>query len=264
MFLFLSKILPLLIYPLGLSCILSLIALTVWWKRPRLARGLVGAVLTLLLLGGNSWVVNVIVRSLESQNLPTDLPKAGAIVILGGGIDAALPPRPGFNLNEAGDRVPYGAKLYREGKAPLIIASGGRIPWSNGGSVRGEGESSDTAQFLEMMGVPKSAILEEPDSLNTYENAVNVKKILDAHGIHRILLVTSAWHMPRSLLIFKKQGIDAIAAPTDFLAPQPAPESFSPEGIALSLLPDSGNLDRLTRVLKEYVGLVVYRLKGWL
>ena len=78
-------------------------------------------------------------------------------------------------IPEAGDRVLYGAKLYRDGKAPIVIVSGGRIGWLGGGLP----ESTDMGTLLAMMGVPDSAIIEEPNSLNTYENAVNVQKILD-------------------------------------------------------------------------------------
>ena len=76
------------------------------------------------------------------------------------------------------------------------------------------------AEILQALGVPSSAILQDPTSLNTYQNAVNVRKIIQERGIRRVLLVTSAMHMPRSLLIFKKLGIDAIATPTDFLSSQ--------------------------------------------
>jgi uncharacterized SAM-binding protein YcdF (DUF218 family) len=116
------------------------------------------------------------------------------------------------------------------------------------------------------MGVPASAIIQESDSFNTYENAVNVRKILETRGIRRVLLVTSAMHMPRSLLIFKHQGIAAIPAPTDFLITDNDLQELqsSPQAILLNLLPDAERLHKFTRALKEYVGLLVYRLRGWL
>jgi uncharacterized SAM-binding protein YcdF (DUF218 family) len=108
--------------------------------------------------------------------------------------------------------------------------------------------------------------LQDPTSLNTYENAVNVKQILTQRGINRVLLVTSAAHMPRSLQIFQKQGVDAIPAPTDFLVTQQElqePQS-TPQGRILSGLPEAENLQRFTRALKEYIGILIYRLRGWL
>nr|WP_290222133.1 YdcF family protein [Trichocoleus desertorum] len=263
MFIFLSKLLPLFLYPLGLTCLLLVVALLTFWKRPRTAAGAIALALTILLLGGNGWVANQLVRSLEWQNLPAaELPTADAIVVLGGATKSSAKPRPGVDLSEAGDRVVYGAQLYREGKAPLLILSGGRINWRGGGSP----ESADMAALMQSWGVPQSAILQDPRSLNTYENAVNVKQILKSHQLKRILLVTSAMHMPRSRLIFRRQGIEAVPAPTDFLVTELEVQELqsSPESFLLNLLPDADRLQQSSRVLKEYLGLVIYRLRGWL
>jgi uncharacterized SAM-binding protein YcdF (DUF218 family) len=212
-FLFLSKLLPLFIYPLGLACVFLVIALILAWKYPRWVSIPVALALIILLLGSNGWITNSLVKSLEWQNIPETIPNAEAIVILGGSTRSGHYPRQMVDVTEQGDRIIYGAKLYQDGLAPLIIAAGGRIAWRGGG----QSESEDMRQLLHLMGVPDEAIIQEPNSLNTYENAVNVKKILEERGIKRILLVTSAMHLPRSLLIFKKQGIEAIPAPTDFL-----------------------------------------------
>jgi uncharacterized SAM-binding protein YcdF (DUF218 family) len=223
----------------------------------------VALALIVLLLASNSWVANGLVRSLEWQQIPAgELPTADAIVVLGGATKSAFPPRPGVDVSEEGDRVLYGAQLYREGKAPLVIASGGRIAWRGGGPS----ESADMAEILKTLGVPTTAILQDPTSLNTYQNAVNVRQIMKERGIRRVLLVTSAMHMPRSLRIFQRQGIEAIPAPTDFLVTQQESEepNSSPQATALSLLPDVDRLEKTTRVLKEYIGMVIYRLRGWL
>src|SRR4028118_177946 len=259
MFLFLSKLLPLFLYPLGLACVLMVVALVMSWRSPRWGPVPVALALIVLLLGSNSWVASSLVRSLEWQQIPEkELPTADAIVVLGGATKSAFPPRPAVDLSEEGDRVLYGAQLYREGKAPLVIASGGRINWRGSGPS----ESSDMAEIMKTLGVPTSAILQDPTSLNTHQNAVNVKKIMKERGIRRVLLVTSAMHMPRSLKIFQRQGIEAIPAPTDFLVTQHDIEEStnSTEAIVLNLLPDSDRLDKTTRALKEYIGTVVYRL----
>jgi uncharacterized SAM-binding protein YcdF (DUF218 family) len=116
------------------------------------------------------------------------------------------------------------------------------------------------------MGVPNEDMLRDDTSLNTRENAVNVKAIMDRERISRILLVTSAMHMPRSLAIFQKLGIQAIAAPTDFLFSDrdAAERQSSIQAIALNLLPDADNLRVTTRAIKEYVGMLAYWLRGWL
>jgi uncharacterized SAM-binding protein YcdF (DUF218 family) len=261
MFLYLSKLLPLFFYPLGLACVLIVFALVKLWKKPRQASTALTLALIVLLLGSNGWVSRSLVRSLEFQNIPQELPNADAIVVLGGATKPAFPPRPAVDLSEESDRMFYAAQLYHQNKAPYVILSGGRIDWSGAGSS----ESADMAIVMQRLGVPESAIIQEPDSLNTYENAVNVKKILQARQFNQVLLVTSAMHMPRSLAIFNKLKIAAFPAPTDFLASgdmQYVSDSF--EAIVLNLLPEAERLHQSTRALKEYVGLIIYRLRGWL
>lgn len=263
MFLFLSKLLPIFFYPLGLACLLMSVTLVLIFKRSRWAFVPVTAALIALLLGSNGWVCSALVRSLEWQYIPAgELPAADAIVLLGGATKPAFSPRPMVDLSEEGDRVLYAAKLYRDGKAPWIIASGGRIDWRGSGPP----ESQDMAALLSSFGVPPSAILQDPTSLNTYENAVNVRQILNTHNLQRVLLVTSAMHMPRSLLIFQRQGIEAIPAPTAFLiTEQDIQEANSSiQAILLNLLPDPERLHITTKVLKEYLGTFIYRLRGWL
>ena len=261
MFLFLSKLLPIFLYPIGLSCLLLVLTLVLLWrKRSRLA--LIPVTLTLLILAltSSAWVTNAIVGSLEFQHITQgELPTADAIVVLGGATESRLPPRPWIELKEEGDRVLYGAKLYRDKKAPRLILSGGRVDWRPSGTS----EAEDMAVLMETMGVARSAMLLEPNSLNTRENAVNSLEILKAQKIQKILLVTSAMHMPRSMMIFKKLGIDAIAAPTDYTSVFEQASKFSLEATILDTLPDADQIRRTTRALKEYVGILIYRLRGW-
>lgn len=262
MFLYLSKLIPLFFYPLGLSCVVLIVAFLTVGRRPRIAAFCIAFALILLSGTSNGWVSRYLVRSLEWQNTPSQLPNAEAIVVLGGATRSALLPRPTVDLQESGDRVIYAAQLYRQKKAPLLILSGGRIEWFG----KGTPESEDMATILTSIGIPREALIQEPDSLNTYQNAVNVRKILEQRNIKRVLLVTSAIHMPRSLLIFQKQNIDVIAAPTDFLVSTGELQELTstPKAAILNLLPDTSNIDQFTSALKEYIGIVIYRLRGWL
>ncbi|MBZ8181576.1 YdcF family protein [Oscillatoria salina IIICB1] len=260
MFLFLSKLLPLFIYPLGLACLLLIMALVMWWRRSRWTPIPISLALLILWVASSGWMSAALVRSLEWQNIPRgELPTAEAIVLLGGATKPPTPPRPMVDVKDEGDRVLYAAKLYQEQKAPIIVAAGGRIDWRDGG----QSEAEDMAELLKMMGVPSRAIILEPDSLNTYENAVNVRKILEDRGIKRVLLVTSAIHMPRSVLIFQRQNFEVIPAPCDFLIAKPSGQRTT-EGTILNLIPDSERLVNSTRAMKEYIGMVIYRLRGWL
>ena len=275
---FLSKFLPLFFYPLGLSSVLiTIVLLNLLWqskrsrnasnssklisllKKNRFASVLIGIALVILLLSSNEIFSKWLVRSLEWQYLPNgDIPQAEAIVILGGGTRPRIAPRPWYEVNEAGDRILYGSWLYKQGKAPLIIVTGGRAEWLGDG---GNPESEDMAAIAEFMGVPSSAIIQESQSFNTRDNAVNTKQILAQRGINKILLVTSALHMPRSMEIFRKIGIESIAVPTDFLSVQ----NENSKGLAavLDLLPAVDALRNTTNAIKEYIGLLVYQLAGW-
>jgi uncharacterized SAM-binding protein YcdF (DUF218 family) len=260
MFLFLSKLLPLLIYPVGLTCLLLGIAIVTFWKQPRLAAGAVGGALGILLFSSNQWVADALLQGLESQYAPLPAQVKGeAIVLLGGSTYNFAAPRQWPEVTEAGDRVLYTARLYREGRAPKVVVSGGRISWQ--GSAPSEAE--DLKILLEFMGIPPTAMLLDRTSLNTYENAVNTKAILDQAQIKGpVLLVTSSLHMPRSMAIFKKQDIPVIAAPTDYLVDHDA----TPKGFAdflIDLLPNAEATQHTTAALKEYMGLWIYRLRGW-
>lgn len=265
MFLLLSKLLPLFIYPLGLACGLLVVGVLAQ-KRPNFQRSLLLFALLLLWLGGNRWVATGLVRSLEKQFVPIgELPTADVIVVLGGGTRHNHPPRPMVELNEAGDRVLYTFWLYNQGKADHILLSGG------GGKLltaeTPDGEAHDMSAVLTMLGIPAQAIWLEPNSLNTYENARNSRMILAEKGVNRILLVTSAIHMPRAVALFEEQGLEVIPAPTDFLVSD-ADIAYLWQAswpIQLTnLLPNATYLEWTTRALKEYIGVVVYKLRGWM
>jgi uncharacterized SAM-binding protein YcdF (DUF218 family) len=263
MFLFLSKLIPLLFYPMGMVCILLILALWLRWIKSKWTPAAISLALMILCLSGNATVSNWLVQSLEWQNIPKgELPIVDVIVVLGGGTRSQAYPRPGVDLTDAGDRVWYGAHLYHASKAPKIIVSGGGIGWKANSTP----EAEDMTKLLVEMGVPTADILLESNSANTRENAVNVQKILQTQHFGKILLVTSAIHMPRSLAIFKRLGIEAIAAPTDYHVSQLEVNqpNASIEAAILSLLPSEESLSQTTQVIREYVGLLVYKLRGWL
>jgi len=257
---FLSKLLPLFVYPVGLSCLLMALGLVWIWKHPKRATWAIALSLFILFFTSNPLVSDKLVSTLEWQYFPPDpVPTADAIVVLGGATAPQMVPRPWVEVLESGDRILYGARLYNQGKAPKLILSGGRITW-RGGS--GDSEADDMKEFALAMGVPESAIVLEGTSLNTRQNAVNLKPILDRQSAESVLLVTSAIHMPRSVAIFSKLGINVIPAPTDYLVPTET-QINTLEGRILALLPEAKSTAHFTQALKEYVGFVIYRLRGW-
>lgn len=264
MFYFLSKHLPLFIYPLGLSCLLLTAALFLR-RFQRWQMRIVAVVLTLLWLGGNQLVTIILLRSLEWQYLPsTEIPHGDVIVVLGGATRGQSYPRPTHEVNEAGDRLLYAAWLYHQGAAPKILISGGGAEWV--GPSLGP-EAPAMAYFMSVAGVPEDALTLEIQSRNTYENAVETSKLLEGQNIERIILVTSAMHMPRSIKIFSRFGCEVIPAPTDFLLTQADWDYYTRPNLAIqfrNLLPRADNLNVTTDALKEYLGILVYGLRGWL
>jgi uncharacterized SAM-binding protein YcdF (DUF218 family) len=264
MLLFLSKFLPLLIYPLGLTCILLVLALSVQ-RRRSWQTVLIVLTFALLWLGGNRIVTMALVSSLERQYLPpTQLPDKSVVVVLGGGTRAGVAPRPINEVNEAGDRVLYAAWLYKQGKAAHLLLSGGNAPWS--GLAQTLPEAEVMASILDIMGVPRTALWLESNSRNTEENAVESRKILDQEGVHSIILVTSALHMPRAVRLFEQQGLTVIPAPTDFMVTDDDWAYYTQPSIdvqLMNLMPSADDLQLTSRAIKEQLGALFYRLRGW-
>lgn len=276
MFFFLSKFLPLFCYPLGLSCGLMVVAAVVLGRRPRLARGCLGLAVGILWVSSTPWAVDRVVGSLEQQYQDYGngqrLPQADAIVVLGGATYSGQQfPRQEPEVSEAGDRLLQGLRLYQAGKAPWIVLSGGRVQWQLQGEPSTQSsaaqlvasEAEDMAYLLQQMGLPPQVLVLEKTSLNTYQNAVNTGAIARERGWDSILLVTSALHMPRALATFRKLGLTVTPAPTDFLVDR-VNLGFSWKEAILNVLPDADNQSKVTRGLKEWLGLAVYGWRGWL
>jgi uncharacterized SAM-binding protein YcdF (DUF218 family) len=264
MFVFFSKFLPTFVYPIGLTFLLVLLAL-ILRRRKRLQTGLLVLILLLLFICGNRWVSFTLARSLEWRYLPANpVPQADAIVVLGGGTEPAQYPRPVVEVNSAGDRVIYAAQLYKEGKAPHILLSGGNISWYESRSTT---PAYEMASLLKLMGIPEDALWLQPESQNTREDALFSSRMLKDKGIYRVLLVTSAQHMPRSVGLFQHEGIHAIPAPVDYTVTQTGWDGlFSPDlqTVLVNLMPNVGSLSLTSSILKEYIGLWIYSLRGWL
>jgi uncharacterized SAM-binding protein YcdF (DUF218 family) len=264
MFVFLSKLLPFFVYPVGLIVIFLALALMLY-KYTRLRTTSLVLAFVILLVTSNHWVAVSLVRSLEWQYLPSgETPKAEVIVLLGGGTDAAEPPRSMVQVNGAGQRVLYTASLYKQARAAHILVSGGNLEFVG---PQQSTPAQDMETLLVFMGVPEQAIWMENRSQNTYENAVDCALLLKSKGIQKIILVTSAMHMPRSVALFQKQGLTVIPAPADFSVTQAGWFDLTHAPFAaqvVDILPSSSNMNMTTNALKEYLGILTYRINGWI
>lgn len=252
----LSKILPPLFFPLGLVIGLCLLAAWLAFRRGARAAGVVALSAGIVIYAGSSQVVvDPLARGLERRYLPpVDYPRASAIVLLGGAMEAMLPPRVEVETRSPADRPLHAARLWKRGLAPVIVATGGYIPFL----TDAPGSEADLyARLLaEIAGIPDSAVLRVGRSRNTHEDALYSAALFDSLGLGKdILLVTSATHMPRAAALFRKAGFVVHPAPTDFQAEDGA---FR----AIALLPSGSVMMRAYVVLNEYAGLLAYRLMG--
>lgn len=248
----LSKSLTPLISPGGVVLAVGVIAVLFWLlRRPRTAIGL--AVLALGLL----WIVctpafeSAATGLLESRYPAVAVPlspDADVIIILGGG---ALPRLSSAKADASDERLTHAFDLFKAGKAPAILVSGGDRIYRPGAPT----DADDMRNLLTRLGVSPDAILADASSRDTEENAQNCLAIMRAHGMSSALLVTSAIHMPRAMAAFKRAGIDALPSPADFSAP-------SSTGWA-AWLPDRARFWRDMPALHEIAGLVYYVLRGW-
>jgi uncharacterized SAM-binding protein YcdF (DUF218 family) len=135
----------------------------------------------------------------------------------------------------------------------LIIVSGGRQPWNEGQAP----EAAAMLEFLSDLGVSEERVLSEGRSRNTRENALEVRRLVSSRDLKRLILVTSALHMPRAIATFRAAGMDVIPAPTDFDVVERR------ERTPLDFLPDAGALEESSGAFREHLGLWVYRKQGW-
>ena len=252
-----AKLLPLFVYPVGLTILAGLASLLLSkLGSVRASRWVLAVGIGLLWVASTPIIANWLYSRLEAEFPPVAvgaLPNADVAILLGGVVGQPLPPRVAVDLGDPSDRILQAARLYRAGKVDWILVSGGNQDWQ--ASVKPEAEL--IADLLVEFGVPATAIVVETKSRNTHENAINSAAIMADHGWHRALLVTSGAHMPRAMATFRRAGVSVIPAATDIRVRYPLVDSV------LDFLPDASALERTTEAVKEYLGLLVYRLRGW-
>ncbi len=257
--LLISKLISQLVLPPGSLILLGLLGLLFlrrWW-----GKGLVALSFVLFWLLATAPVRDQLLEPLESEYPPIfwNSLQAGqvkpdtAIVLLGGGLYTKAPEYSGRDqlAADALMRAWYAAELARKTGLP-VYATG-----STALSDAAEPEGEVMRRYLIRLGVPEEKVHAESLANNTWENAKLVKPLLEQAGIRRVILVTSAWHMPRSVWCFESQGIEVQAAPCAFA-------KGSGRYDVRSYLPDWQALGSSGNALHEYLGIVWYRLRyGW-
>lgn len=253
MFFVASKLFWLFAQPLSVILALVLLGLAlIWWGRRKAALVFLGLAALVHVAVGYTSLGYVLIQPLEDRFVvPVSPPEEVNAIVLLGGATLARPStaREITELNQSGDRLVttlWLAQRYPEAK---LVLSGG------GGFLMGETESEAETmrRFFERFGIAKERLIVEGESRNTDENALLTRDLVDGGGA--TILVTSAFHMPRSVGIFRKQGVDVVPWPTDY-------RSTGDQGLTLELANPNQNLETATVAMREWIGLVAYNLTG--
>ena len=255
MFFVLSKTIGTMLTPIdfliGIGVLGAVLLLTRWAVFGR--RLLVASVLALAVCGFSP-IGKLLILPLEERFPQWDASHGApdGIVVLGGAIDPDLSAELGKPvLGRSGDRIVATAELARQYPNARIVFSGGNANLVGDSSAK---EADYALAVLEALGVPKERLTAERLSRNTIENAEFAKAVAKPKEGERWLLVTSAYHMPRSMGLFRRAGFKVEAYPVDRRASRS--EAFSFFSVAI------GGLERTDVAMREWIGLTAYWLTG--
>lgn len=253
-----AKILALLAQPSTIAVLSILLGL--WMTRKgrasRIGRSLAWGGVLALIVGGLTPAGNLLVIPLEerfsSVVRPTADERVDGVILLGGFEDGWVSSgRGGLGLNEAAERVTEGLRLALCHPEAKVVFTGG----VGGLLAHNEEATSPVAEFLEEAGVARERLVLEGRSRNTYENALFTRDLVKPAAGERWYLVTSAYHMPRAMGLFRKAGFDVIAYPVDYRTRGPEDATRFFERIPQGLM-------RLDVGANEWLGLLAYRALG--
>jgi uncharacterized SAM-binding protein YcdF (DUF218 family) len=240
------KILPLLFSPLFLIISLIVFGLILSSKKISFAG------VAILVIFSMPLISKKLITYLESDYeliQPSGVKSADAVVVLSGMIKT-IQTKNGldYEWGDAADRIFEGIDLFKLNKAPVLILTGGKLPWSIG-VPEGEYLKDVAIKF----GVPEKDILITENVENTDQEAKAIKKLLLLDN-PKIILVTSAFHMPRAQLVFKAAGINVIPFPVDF--------RIGAQKITfMNFIPSASSFAATSFFVREIIGRTYYNLK---
>ena len=255
--LYLTKLAPVFLYPVGSVLLISLFGLIIGYYRTRSPLPIFALAAAWLWITSMPVFADFAVATLEKQYPARPIeatPKADVAIVLGGAVSQPAPPRVTVDLNKSADRVLQAFKLYKAGRVDRILVTGGNVPWR----PEIEPEANLIRSLLIDWGIPSTSIEIAGQSRNTFENALEIKTLWEKKPFDSALLITSASHMPRAMGVFKKAGLPVTASTTDIEALKDVPNTM------LQWLPSASALEMTTVAAKEWFGYWAYRLRGYL
>jgi uncharacterized SAM-binding protein YcdF (DUF218 family) len=230
--------------PPGIFIILMFI-LSIWLYRSAKRQAIILSIFTSVFYTFSTpYVSDLLMKSLESRYTPSANIKGDVLIMLGGGAISDAPDIDGAGQlsGAAANRLLTTARLYHKTKLPIIL-SGGEVFTDSGN------EALIAKRQLLALGVPEDKIIIESKSRNTEENAKYTKLLLEKYNFKQPILITSAFHMERSVRNFNTIGIHTQPYPTDYRS---SPHSSA---YANKFVPSAGSLSNVSIILKEYLGI---------
>ena len=255
MFFIASKIFWFVAEPVSLAIGVGILGILLGFTRfARAGRALMVGAIVALAVGLLTPIGAILLRPLEERfpQPPADIPAPAGIIVLGGALDTEKSEARGqVYFSPDGARMTAGVELARQYPSARLVFTGGS------GWLLGEGppEAIGARKFWLSLGVPAERMTFESKSRNSWENGLFTRDLVKPKPGETWLLVTLAWHMPRSVGVFRRLGFDVI----------PYPVSYRTFGDERDFLPSSSMIDRvymLDHSVREWVGLLAYRLAG--
>jgi len=255
LFFLLSKTLGVMLLPTNFLIGIGLVgALLLATRFASAGRKLLVASLVLFAVCGFSPLGYLVLYPLEQRFPPWDAAQGApdGIIVLGGSVDADLSAAHGTAVvSGAADRVIAAAALAHRYPGARVLFTGG-----SGSLVSNDAREADyAASLFESLGIARSRLLMERRSRNTQENAEFSRALAAPKDSERWLLVTSAYHMPRSIGLFRKAGFDVEAYPVDWRV-------AGREDFLKFVVVSQEGFERVNAGIREWIGLVAYRLSG--
>lgn len=247
-----------------ISKLMAFVADPLWWMvacmvialfiRKRKVRNVIilAGVLIFLVFGNGPLLKKAQHKWIGTTPLHNDTIRVYDYAVVLGGFGSYQKSRQSIEFNEASDRFQEAVRLYRTGKVKKLIFSGD-------GTCQEEIHGSCNAflDYCSQMGIPASDILLEKEAQNTWESVPYIRDLVfQGDSVHHCLLITSAIHMPRALGCFEKGGVKVTPWMVDFPS--------DPEIRLNNFWPGSVNFADWYWLLHEWIGYVVYRLRGYI
>ena len=250
----LAKLIWTVVQPLSLTLLLMVLALLALWAGKRWTAGILLALnCGLFFLMTFTSLGYLLIMPLENRIVRPELPQAIAgIIVLGGGIDGEVGrARSITELTAGGDRFVEGLRLALLHPEAKIIITGGF------GSLVAEGDSDAAAaeRFYTGMGIARDRLVLEGQSRSTAENAEMTRDMLGADEDGALVLVTSAFHMPRATAFFRAAGLSVVSWPVDYRSTGSEPFRIDPTNPPENLL-------TATTAVREWIAILIYSSVG--